>query len=89
MQLNFFQIEHGHSMPEGKIRDFCDGSLLNKHPLFFFLLNSRKNTVLRSMQLVAICPSQYLNQYGFDKVLHRFMVEINMLESVSIIFNVH
>lgn len=32
--VNFFQIEHGHSMPEGKIRDFCDGSLFNNHPLF-------------------------------------------------------
>ena len=34
MQLIFFQIEHGHSMPEGKIRDFCDGSFFNNHPLF-------------------------------------------------------
>ena len=51
-------------------------------------LHPKYRSVLRSMQLVAICPSQYLNRYGFDKVFHRFMVEINMLESVSI-FNVH
>ena len=30
----FCQIEHDNSMTNGKIRDFCDGSLYKNHPLF-------------------------------------------------------
>lgn len=121
------EIEYDHSMTNGKLRDFCDGSFYKNHLLFssnssalqimmyfdefdvcdplgsksskhkigafYWMLGNldpKYRSVLRSLQLAIICPSRYLGKYGLEKVLHRFMVDINLLESdVGIPFKIN
>ena len=53
---------------------------------FYYVLGNvepQYRSVLKSIQLISLCPTRHIKKYGVDAVLRRFMCDLHLLESVS------
>ena len=59
--------------------------------MFYYTLGNLRpelRSTQRSIQLIACVKSQTLAKYGFEAVLKPFIDDVNILETVSLIFSV-